>query len=151
MTNITQKVRSITTRTITMAFLVSIGLLTFSSAQAAKKDTGGGGGSAYCPCFTSTIIDATIAEGGGSGVGGLLNGTDGGFTCGDDGDEVFLRFDNLDRSMSISVFGDLTYGSIGPRCGWSGRPINITTQEASECQDQIKQSWAWQVLGCPNL
>ena len=147
MTNITQKIRSVATKSIIIVSLALIGPLAISSAQAAKKDQGGG--SAFCPCFSSTIIDATIAEGGGSGIRGLLDGTDGGFSCGDNGDEVFLRFNNADHSVSVSVFGELT-GTPGPGCGWSGRPLDSTTQEASECQNQIKQSWAWKVLACPN-
>ena len=151
MRNITQKVRSITTRTIIIASLALIGPLAISPAQAGKKDTGDGSGSAFCPCFSSTVIDATMAELRGFGLRGVLNGTDGGFTCADDGNEVFLSFANADRSVNLTVFGELTNGNLGPGCGWSGRPLDTTSQEASECQDQIKQSWAWKVLGCPNL
>ena len=151
MTKITQKGFSITTGTIIIAILALIGALAISPAQAAKPGTGGGGGSAFCPCFTSTIIDANIAELRGSGVGALLNGYDGGFTCEDNGDAVNLRFNNADHSVSVSVFGELDSDNYVSGCGWSGRPLDTTTQEASECQDQIKQSWAWKVLGCPSL
>ena len=135
------KLKSITT--LAMALCASFFLLT--EVQAAKS---GGGGSTFCPCFTSTIIDATIAEGGGSGVRGLLDGTIGSFGCEDTGDAVNLRINGA-GDMNISVFGDLTYNVDQPRCGWSGRPVNVTTQEAAECQNQIKQSWAWKVLACP--
>jgi hypothetical protein len=147
-TKIKQTIFSGSIKKLIITFLIPIGLLMISPAQAAKPGTGGG--SAFCPCFTSTIIDAEIAEGGGSGIRGLLDGTDGGFSCEDNGDTVNLRFNNADHSVSISVFGELTSGSQGPGCGWSGRPLDTTTQEASECQDQIKQSWAWKVLACPN-
>lgn len=140
--NITQKVLGVATKSIIIASLLQIGPLAISSAQAA--------GSTVCPCFTSTIIDATFAELSGSGVKGLINGTNGGFACGDDGDEVFLSLNNADYSVDITVFGDFTSGTVGPRCGWSGRPLNITTQEVRACQDQILESWAWKVLACPN-
>lgn len=150
MTKITQKGFSITTGTIIIAILALIGALAISPAQAAKPGSGGSGGSAFCPCFTSTIIDATLAEGGGSGIRGLLDGTTGSYWCEDTGDAVNFRI-NSAGDMNISVFGELIDGSQGPGCGWSGRPLDTTTQQASECQDQIKQSWAWQVLGCPSL
>ena len=140
MTNIMQKVRSITTKSIIIASLVLIGPLAISSAQAAT-----------CPCFTSTIIDATIAELSGGGLKGLINGTNGSFRCEDTGDAVNLRFNNADHSVGISVFGEITSGTLGPGCGWSGRPLDTTAQEARECQNQITESWAWEVLACPNL
>lgn len=149
MISIKQKVRNISPKTIVITSLVPLGLLAISSAQAADKN--GGGGGVFCPCFTSTIIDATLAEGHGSGLRGLLDGTDGSFSCEDTGEAVNLRFNNADHSVSISVFGELSSGSLGPGCGWSGRPLDTTRQEASECQNQIKQSWAWKVLNCPNL
>ena len=141
MPNIPGKALRVATRTIIIASLVPIGLLAISSAQAASN---------FCPCFTSTIIDATIAELGGSGVRGIKNGTDGGFSCYDDGDEVFLGFNNADRTVSIRVFGDTTSSPPGPGCGWSGRPLDTTPQEARECQVQIIESWAWTVLECPS-
>ena len=142
MTNITQKIRSITTRMIIIASLAPIGLLAISSAQAAKPSS-----SAFCPCFSSTVIDATIAELRGFGLRGVLDGTDGGFTCYDDGDEIFLSFNNGDRSVDIRVFGDT-----GPRpgCGWSGRPLDTTTQEGRACQDEVTDSWAWKLFDCPS-
>ena len=143
MTNITQKVLSITTGTIIIAIIVLIEPLAISSAQAA--------GPTFCPCFSSTIIDAEMSEASGNGLQGMLNGTNGGFTCADDGDEVFLSFNNEDRSVNITVFGETFSASPGPGCGWSGRPLDTTTQEARECQDQIKESWAWKVLACPNI
>jgi len=139
---IAQKVLGVTGKALIIVALVQIGQLAISSAQAA---------SSFCRCFTSTIIDATLAELQGSGVKALENGTGGGFVCGDDGDEVFLRFNNEDRSVSISVFGETTSGSLGPGCGWSGRPLDTTLQEARECQGQIIESWAWKVLDCPTL
>jgi len=141
MSNIAEKALGVATRTIIIASLVPIGLLAISSAQAESN---------FCPCFTSTIIDATIAELGGSGVRGIKNGTDGGFSCYDDGDEVFLGFNNEDRTVSIRVFGETFSDSPGPGCGWSGRPLDTTAQEARECQNQITDSWAWDVLSCPN-
>ena len=141
MPKIAEKVLSAATRTIIIASLVPVGLSAMSSAQAANN---------YCPCFTSTIIDATLAELRGSGLKALENGTGGGFTCYDDGDEVFLSFNNEDRTVSMTVFGDTTSGNPGPGCGWSGRPLDTTTQEARECQGQIIESWAWRVLACPS-
>ena len=137
---IAQKVLGVTGRALIIVALVPIGLLAIPSAQAASN---------FCPCFTSTIIDATIAELRGSGVRGIKNGTDGGFSCYDDGDEVFLGFNNEDRTVNIRVFGDTTSGPPGPGCGWSGRPLDTTTREARECQTQITESWAWKVLDCP--
>lgn len=128
-----------------------IGITSILLAFQAQAGSGGGGSSTFCPCFTSTIIDAEISKAGGDGVEGMLNGTDGEFTCEDTGDAVNLRFNNADRSVNISVFGELEDGSRGPGCGWSGRPLDTTRQEAAECQNQIKQSWAWKVLGCPSL
>lgn len=138
---IAQKVLGVTGRALIIVALVQIGQLAISPAQAASN---------FCPCFTSTIIDATLAELQGRGVKALENGTGGGFGCGDDGDEVFLRFNNEDHTVSISVFGETFSSPPGPGCGWSGRPLDTTPQEARECQVQIIESWAWKVLACPN-
>jgi hypothetical protein len=140
MTNIAQKARRITTRTIIIAVLLLIGPLAISSAQAAGT---------FCPCFSATTIDASFEELGGNGVEGLENGTAGSFFCSDNGSDVFFSFRSEDNTVSTTVFSEpFPSGILG--CGWSGRPLDVTAQEARECSDQIRKSWAWKVLDCPN-
>jgi hypothetical protein len=137
---IAQKVLGVTGRALIIVALVPIGLLAIPSAQAASN---------FCPCFTSTIIDASFAELEGHGVKGLENGTAGSFFCSDNGHDVFFSFRSEDGTVSTTVFSEpFPSGILG--CGWSGRPLDVTAQEARECSDQIRQSWAWKVLACPN-
>jgi hypothetical protein len=140
MPNTTKKILGIATRGIIITSLAQFGQVAISSAQAAGT---------FCPCFSATIIDASFEELGGGGVEGLENGTAGSFFCTDNGNDVFFSFRSEDDTVSTTVFSEpFPSGILG--CGWSGRPLDVTAQEARECSDQIRQSWAWKVLGCPN-